>query len=882
MSQSERAGPVDEERTEQSTILVVDDEPANLSVMSGLLMPTYRVKAVTSGALAFKQLQKNPKPDLILLDLMMPEMDGYEVLRKLKHDPPAAKIPVIVVTGLTDDLDEEHAFELGAVDYITKPVRPLVLKSRVRTHLEIKEARDKLARQNDELEAEVQQRTAEVMAIREAQETGYRRLFQTMLNGFASHEVIRDSDGGITDFRFVDANSAIETILGIPTADLIGRTFRELAPNYPQALFDRYAGVAETGEPTRFDYTSRSTGRHIEITMFAISPERLAVVTQDVTDRVNAYEQIRADFEEKEALLREIHHRVKNNLNVISSLLNLQAGQLTDPSKAIQAFHDTRERILAMALVHEEIYQSNEYANVNIADYLSLLLSRQIQMAGKTDRFDVRASLEPVRVGLDTAVPLALLLNEIVTNALKHAAPESGQTTLSVESRRTEDGSGELLFGDNGPGLPQDALTGETMGMTLIRVLADQIGGMLQVDNSGGTRFRIRFPVEAEEGAAVLKSRPVDLLITDERMPGIKGHKFVQFAKQYYPHTLRIVLTGYSDSGAMLTAVNRGEVYRYLFKPWDNDELLVTVQNALRYSRAERERERLTEQLATLNRELESQVESRTAELRQAMELVNTKQQETAATLQQTMLFLSSVVSLIDKESNRRSMLQRTVDLATRIATEIGLSDEEANLVRLACHAVGIGAVAAGESGDAYMDATGAMNPKVVEMADHLIASVLGFDSLAEVIRNLRENVDGSGEPRGFAQDAIPMSSRIVRYALAFEYHRQVDEMPEQEALALLERRAGTLYDSRVSQIGSALLASPLQPRAKRIKLEALVPEMVLGEDIKLKNGIAFVVTGTSLEAATVHRIRKRLQDPLFPLDPESEVLVYTGPQGKS
>lgn len=142
-------------------ILVVDDNPDNLAVIGDLLRPDYQVRVANSGARALRLVYVEPLPDLILLDVMMPGMDGHEVLERLQANPRSRDIPVIFVTALDREQDQVSGFELGAVDYITKPIMPPVLQARVHTHLELKQARDKLADHNAWLESEVNRRMAE-------------------------------------------------------------------------------------------------------------------------------------------------------------------------------------------------------------------------------------------------------------------------------------------------------------------------------------------------------------------------------------------------------------------------------------------------------------------------------------------------------------------------------------------------------------------------------------------------------------------------------------------------------------------------------------------------------------------------------------------------
>jgi putative two-component system response regulator len=170
---------------DKATILVVDDTPDNLSLMSGLLKGDYKVKIATGGEKAIRIAQSDSPPDLILLDIMMPEIDGYEVCKQLKTASNTRNIPIIFLTAKAEVEDETHGLELGAVDYITKPITPAILLARVKTHLALKSVQDFLRDQNQFLETEVQKRTAEVMAIQDV-----------TIHAMASLAETRDSDTG--------------------------------------------------------------------------------------------------------------------------------------------------------------------------------------------------------------------------------------------------------------------------------------------------------------------------------------------------------------------------------------------------------------------------------------------------------------------------------------------------------------------------------------------------------------------------------------------------------------------------------------------------------------------------------------------------------------
>ncbi len=183
----------------KQSILIVDDEPSNLTVFSSLLNPYYHVRACKTGEQALRAAGSDPQPDLILLDVMMPGMDGYTVLARLREDSRTRDIPVIFVTALSDAMDEENGIRQGAVDYITKPVKPAIMQARVRAHLEIKQSRDCLKNQNTWLEAEVERRTRENLLIQ-----------NVTLNIILELAETRDTDTG----NHIDRTQAYMEVLG--------------------------------------------------------------------------------------------------------------------------------------------------------------------------------------------------------------------------------------------------------------------------------------------------------------------------------------------------------------------------------------------------------------------------------------------------------------------------------------------------------------------------------------------------------------------------------------------------------------------------------------------------------------------------------------------
>jgi two-component sensor histidine kinase len=197
-------------------------------------------------------------------------------------------------------------------------------------------------------------------------------------------------------------------------------------------------------------------------------------------------------IEEKQVLLQEVHHRVKNNLQVISSLLGLQAGR-TDSDEVRTAIDQTKRRILAMAAAHEAVYRGTDLARVSLPDYLQDVV-HYTEQAVSNPNVKVRLDVAPIHMAMERAIPVGLLLGELVMNALKHAFPDGGPGTVEVTLTR-EDDHLRLRVQDDGSGLPAGLLEqSDSLGFTLVRALADQVEGELSVEGMAGTRVELSLP----------------------------------------------------------------------------------------------------------------------------------------------------------------------------------------------------------------------------------------------------------------------------------------------------------------------------------------------------------------------------------------------------
>jgi PAS domain S-box-containing protein len=215
----------------------------------------------------------------------------------------------------------------------------------------------------------------------------------------------------------------------------------------------------------------------------------------DITEQKRAEERLRVSLEEKETLLRELHHRVKNNLQLISSMLILQAQHIQDPA-AFAAYNEIQNRIRSMALIHAKLYQAEDLAKINFTKYLQELTTALIHSYGfSADRVSVTLNAPGVMLNLNTAVPLGLIINELVSNCLKHALPENRRGEILIDLHAEDDGSYLLRVADNGIGFPEglDITSTATLGLQLVNTLVEQLKGTIQLERGAGTTFIIQF-----------------------------------------------------------------------------------------------------------------------------------------------------------------------------------------------------------------------------------------------------------------------------------------------------------------------------------------------------------------------------------------------------
>ena len=228
------------------------------------------------------------------------------------------------------------------------------------------------------------------------------------------------------------------------------------------------------------------------------NPLEILGVARDITERKRIEKQIKTSLKEKEILLREIHHRVKNNLTVISSLLSMQANIVPD-QVAHLALQESQSRVNAMALIHETLYQSESLASVNLDRYVKDLMGNIITtFDGITGRINFEIEMRDIKLEINQAIPCGLIINELVTNALKHAFANGQNGMVRITAKYTEENEVELNVNDNGSGFSEglDLKKSKSLGLRLISLMVDQLHGTLDIRNRPGAEITIKWPVQ--------------------------------------------------------------------------------------------------------------------------------------------------------------------------------------------------------------------------------------------------------------------------------------------------------------------------------------------------------------------------------------------------
>ena len=330
-------------------------------------------------------------------------------------------------------------------------------------------------------------------ALRESEEK-YRMLFEED----PYFNMILGKDGTI-----LDVNNTITHIMGLSKEDMIGKNFSEIETIPNEDVAEYYFKIesllkGEYVEPFE-SYFKDINGDisyviiHLKAIMDNGDVSYILAIGGDITKRKIAENKIKSSLVEKNTLLQEIHHRVKNNMQIISSLLNLQI-KYVDDGKAVDVLKESQNRVKSMAMIHDKLYMSEDLTRINFVEYIKSLVSNLFYSYNVEDTIKPRLKIDMISLNMETAVPCGLIISELVSNSLKYAFPDGLNGEIFVSLRSKQDNY-ELIISDNGIGLPLefDIKNTKTLGLMLVNSLTEQIDGKISINRDKGTRYSIIF-----------------------------------------------------------------------------------------------------------------------------------------------------------------------------------------------------------------------------------------------------------------------------------------------------------------------------------------------------------------------------------------------------
>ena len=355
----------------------------------------------------------------------------------------------------------------------------------------------RVVERTDELNTKYHELTESRKGERES-ENRFRDLVESMNDGF----IIQDGTGIIT---FV--NSKISKMTGFSKEEIVGRSALDFFSPDNQSVINDQINLRQKGIVGSYE-TELTTQDNLQLPI-RISPQLIyneeqeivgsfGIIT-DISQQKQAEELIKASLEEKEMLLHEIHHRVKNNLTVISSLLSLQARR-SDNDTCNAVLQDSQNRVQAMAMIHETLYSSDSLSSIDISSYFTKLVNGVMQSYGNNDRsVNFKVQTGNIKIDIKKATPLGLIVNELTTNILKYAYPDNEKGSFLIQLKSSGENKFELIISDDGIGIPEDFDWHHTdkLGIKLVKLMVEnQLNGSINVENSEGTKYTISFPID--------------------------------------------------------------------------------------------------------------------------------------------------------------------------------------------------------------------------------------------------------------------------------------------------------------------------------------------------------------------------------------------------
>ena len=471
------------------TILIVDNNPALVAYLGEFLTGRgYQVLTASTGLKALNLIRKRV-PDLAIVDRIMPELDGDELCRLIRSDERSRSMFLIMLSAIA----------------VEDPIPPAgMLVDAYLAKAPLRELRNTIPRVISDLEAgNTAKYTDSVVGV----DSLYRREITVELLESKRHleAFLETTPNGVIELNaehiIVRANERARELLGATDSQLLSRDFHSLlAGVVPEQTLNTFtsrdaAEYRRIGEDNPVTLNDRFLIFTSRIVKTPLSPS-LLVIIEDVSHLHSSYQRVQQLLEEKQQLLREVQHRIKNNLASISSMLNLAAGR-AESDEAREALQASDTQVKTVLRLHETLNSGGEYRNVEITGFLRSLCG-ETQSLYPSHHYHLSCQIpdEQIVVPVGTALPLGLMVNELITNAFKHSSVAERETTAEVEVQmdRPDDSHVRIQVSDNGPGLPGGSLetTTKGLGLQIVAAQAEQLDAQLSAYNDEtGTCFEI-------------------------------------------------------------------------------------------------------------------------------------------------------------------------------------------------------------------------------------------------------------------------------------------------------------------------------------------------------------------------------------------------------
>ena len=535
-----------EHRAGAARVLVVDDNADLRDYARRLLAEDYDVELAADGREALAAARAR-KPDIVLTDVMMPQLDGFGLIRELRKDPVLSVVPIILLSARAGEEARLEGIHQGADDYLVKPFSARELLVRVGSLLQSQELRRRA------LEAQ-----------RESEQS-FRLLFESMDEGYCIIEVFFDAHDRPLDFRFLEVNPAFEKQSGLKGAR--GKLVSELVSGLEQYWFDIYGRIARTGETLRFDNEAAPLGRWYDVCAFRIGPpelRRVGVVFNDITGRKRAEQALRDADRRKDEFLATLAHELRNPLAPLRNALQLL--RAAEPGDATQAkAGEIMERqlnhlvrlvddLLEMARISRGTLElRSERVELN-AVVRSALETSEPLIAASRHRVEISIPGEAIWLEGDP-VRLAQIVSNMLNNAAKYT-PDGG--LIALEARR-EGAQATIAVRDNGAGIPPESLSrifemfnrgtwhgeqrqgGLGIGLALSRRLAEMHGGTIEARSEGvgkGSEFIVSLPLASVQAPAIIPAAKTPQILPSGRVLIVDDNRDAAASLAMLLHTL--------------------------------------------------------------------------------------------------------------------------------------------------------------------------------------------------------------------------------------------------------------------------------------------------------------------------------------------------------